>query len=339
MNYILKDSGERVTFESGFNSDIQDDKPRYDLIPPELLKRLAEVYARGSKKYGRKIEIPINLDNVYGIIGSICKHQKGNIQKSHFATPKKDTQLEGYVLNAIPHNTRKLNEPIVTLIELDTLEDCVEYVMTNFLSPKTQSTLSDKKSIMQSGLNQILKDCVNTGTITVVETMSNFDTTAKNENDIFSNLALPGKMNIIYNKSKEKYVLYASIYQAEPILISTTTTIQTRSEDFFVDGVIRDLDSLVTISKELNEHLSISQIHQSIELNYESKQYIFKPDFLQNWQLANTPEEYQRFIASGFRHFEAWRRGEEDEDHAMQACWNIIAYEWHKNHKNEAGNL
>lgn len=52
-----------------------------------------------------------------------------------------------------------------------------------------------------------------------------------------------------------------------------------------------------------------------------------------NWQKANTEEEYQRFIASGFRHFEAWRRGEEDEDHAMQACWNIIAYEYHRHHK------
>lgn len=52
-----------------------------------------------------------------------------------------------------------------------------------------------------------------------------------------------------------------------------------------------------------------------------------------NWQKANSPEEYQRFIASTFRHFEQWRMGQEDEDHAMQAVWNIIAYEWHVNHK------
>lgn len=48
-----------------------------------------------------------------------------------------------------------------------------------------------------------------------------------------------------------------------------------------------------------------------------------------NWHKANSPEEYQRFIASGFRHFEQWRAGETDEDHAMQAVWNIISYEWH----------
>ena len=49
-----------------------------------------------------------------------------------------------------------------------------------------------------------------------------------------------------------------------------------------------------------------------------------------NWQKAETEEEYQRFVGSGYRHFEQWRNGERDEDHAMQAVWNIIAYEWHK---------
>ena len=50
--FITKDSGKRIKFESGFNRDVQDDKPRYDLIPPELLKRLAELYQRGAIKYG-----------------------------------------------------------------------------------------------------------------------------------------------------------------------------------------------------------------------------------------------------------------------------------------------
>lgn len=52
-----------------------------------------------------------------------------------------------------------------------------------------------------------------------------------------------------------------------------------------------------------------------------------------NWQKANSDVEYQRFIASAFRHFEAWRSGQEDEDHAMQCVWNIISYEWHRHHK------
>ncbi len=52
MTYKTKDSGKRVKFKSGMNRDIDDGKPRYDLIPPELLKRLAELYARGAVKYG-----------------------------------------------------------------------------------------------------------------------------------------------------------------------------------------------------------------------------------------------------------------------------------------------
>ena len=51
FEYITKDSGQRQSFESGAVRDTQDGKPRYDLIPPKGLKRVAEVYARGSEKY------------------------------------------------------------------------------------------------------------------------------------------------------------------------------------------------------------------------------------------------------------------------------------------------
>ena len=58
-----------------------------------------------------------------------------------------------------------------------------------------------------------------------------------------------------------------------------------------------------------------------------------------NWHRANSEEEYRRFIQSAFRHFEQWRMGQEDEDHAMQCVWNIIAYEWHVNHKENISKL
>lgn len=32
--------------------DVQDGKPRFDLIPTEGLRRLADLYARGAEKYG-----------------------------------------------------------------------------------------------------------------------------------------------------------------------------------------------------------------------------------------------------------------------------------------------
>jgi hypothetical protein len=50
--YTTKDSGNRVEYPSGFTRDITDDKPRYDLIPHEMLTRLAGLYTRGAVKYG-----------------------------------------------------------------------------------------------------------------------------------------------------------------------------------------------------------------------------------------------------------------------------------------------
>lgn len=49
--YVTKDSGKREEFASGAKRDTQEGKPRFDLIPPKPLKRLAELYARGAEKY------------------------------------------------------------------------------------------------------------------------------------------------------------------------------------------------------------------------------------------------------------------------------------------------
>jgi len=43
---------EKETFDSGAVRDSQDGKPRYDLIPPAPLKRVAERYQMGVELYG-----------------------------------------------------------------------------------------------------------------------------------------------------------------------------------------------------------------------------------------------------------------------------------------------
>src|SRR2546426_2558799 len=48
----VRDSGKRQEFESGARRDTQDDKPRYGLVPPGPLRRLAMHYTNGAKKYG-----------------------------------------------------------------------------------------------------------------------------------------------------------------------------------------------------------------------------------------------------------------------------------------------
>ncbi len=52
MSFITKDSGKRVLFASGMKRDIQDDKPRYDLIWLPGIRRVAELLGRGARKYG-----------------------------------------------------------------------------------------------------------------------------------------------------------------------------------------------------------------------------------------------------------------------------------------------
>lgn len=50
--FETKDSGMRVSFDTGMVRDMQDNKPRYDLIDRVFLKRWAELMARGANKYG-----------------------------------------------------------------------------------------------------------------------------------------------------------------------------------------------------------------------------------------------------------------------------------------------
>lgn len=49
-----------------------------------------------------------------------------------------------------------------------------------------------------------------------------------------------------------------------------------------------------------------------------------------NWQKANSPEELERFVASGTRHLIQWATGEVDEDHAAAVVFNLMAAEYVK---------
>lgn len=52
--FETKDSGERQTFSTGMNRDVQEGKARYDLVYSPMLKRWAELMARGAEKYGER---------------------------------------------------------------------------------------------------------------------------------------------------------------------------------------------------------------------------------------------------------------------------------------------
>lgn len=50
----------------------------------------------------------------------------------------------------------------------------------------------------------------------------------------------------------------------------------------------------------------------------------------ENWKLANSPEELERFKDSAFRHFIQWLDGEVDEDHMSAVIFNLWAAEYVK---------
>ena len=50
--FVTKDSGQRQEFSTGMQRDVQEGKPRYDLLDLPMLRRWAELMTRGAIKYG-----------------------------------------------------------------------------------------------------------------------------------------------------------------------------------------------------------------------------------------------------------------------------------------------
>lgn len=51
MTFIIKDSGKRKKYKSGALRDLEEGKIMWDLLPLEALKRVAQHYTTGAKKY------------------------------------------------------------------------------------------------------------------------------------------------------------------------------------------------------------------------------------------------------------------------------------------------
>lgn len=75
LKYVTKDSGERESYDSGMVRDVQRGKPRFDLIPDDCLYRLANLYARGSEKYGdRNWELADSKEELERFKASAFRH-------------------------------------------------------------------------------------------------------------------------------------------------------------------------------------------------------------------------------------------------------------------------
>jgi hypothetical protein len=83
----LQDSGSRQEFSTGARRDIQENKGRYDLLPPAAIFAVSRVFEEGAKKYGDhnwKKGIPLSryLDSA---LRHTFKHMEGHRDEPHVA--------------------------------------------------------------------------------------------------------------------------------------------------------------------------------------------------------------------------------------------------------------
>ena len=110
-DFITKDSGQRDAFDTGAVRDTQEGKPRYglipvlwlkalalrvakqdpdeqlDLIPIEPLFRLAALYGRGAKKYGRmNFQLGMSFKRVHeSMVRHAEQYREGECTEDHLA--------------------------------------------------------------------------------------------------------------------------------------------------------------------------------------------------------------------------------------------------------------
>ena len=82
---MIKDSGERIKFESGAVRDMSEGKGRCDLLPAAAILRLARHYEEGAKKYGdRNWEKGIPLQSfIDSGMRHLLKHMDGQTDEDH----------------------------------------------------------------------------------------------------------------------------------------------------------------------------------------------------------------------------------------------------------------
>lgn len=89
-DFTIKDSGQRVEFDSGMHRDSTEGKPRYDLLDREGLRRLAMHMGKGATKYGeRNWELAASPEELTRFQASAFRHfiqwLDGEVDEDHAA--------------------------------------------------------------------------------------------------------------------------------------------------------------------------------------------------------------------------------------------------------------
>lgn len=87
-DFTVKDSGERQEFNTGAQRDTQTGKPRFDLISPFALRRVAMLYARGAEKYEeRNWQKGMEFSRFYAsMFRHMMQFAEGDTQEDHLSS-------------------------------------------------------------------------------------------------------------------------------------------------------------------------------------------------------------------------------------------------------------
>lgn len=329
-NFTTKDSGKRQSFDTGMVRDVQDGKPRYDLIPTEGLHRLADLYARGAEKYSQPF--PVTLENWYDIINIGCKTKHSTTIKNQYVTQSTPTQGGTCVSNVTLKNTQKQKGLTVTLKKLHKLENNAEVVMTETLRNEILGTLKDNEKTTNGGENEIQKDIRVFIKSTVLNLVQNLQNHLENESAPYYHTGLVRQMRQDFWIYREECVRFVEESLTEFTSTLTTYTGLLKLEGYYVASVIKDLECWEMILVELNGHSTICNLPHMLSLE-NSSVFSVGDD---NWKKG---QPYSRAYASLFRHLIQWREGDRSEDHISAVAWNAFALMYYEERMPELNDL
>ncbi len=123
MSFQVKDSGKRIDYDSGMRRDVQEGKPRYDLIIPlnmnqNMLTRWAEHMKKGAEKYGeRNWELANSQDELNRFRASAIRHFfqwfMGQTDEDHASAVFFNIQCAEYVKEKLQEDSSKTLTEII----------------------------------------------------------------------------------------------------------------------------------------------------------------------------------------------------------------------------------
>lgn len=115
--FVVKDSGERLEYESGMVRDTQDGKPDYSLVfDGPMVDRLAVHLTKGAEKYGkRNWQLANSEEELSRFKASAVRHfrqwLRGDLDEDHFAATIFNMNACEYVLDGLIHKAMSKPKP------------------------------------------------------------------------------------------------------------------------------------------------------------------------------------------------------------------------------------